>query len=128
MVVPWALISNVLLQQSQPASVWVAEFLGLGNIITGKVLDERRVETSLGMLVWPVPLGSKRGEILTILIRPERVWLDAEGHDLKGCVKDVIFKREGYHVTLDSGLTFYSPTAPGIGEEVHVRVEAERLP
>ena len=35
---------------AHPASGWVAKFLGLGNVIEGKHLGGRRVETSLGVL------------------------------------------------------------------------------
>jgi spermidine/putrescine transport system ATP-binding protein len=112
---------------TRPASAWVAEFLGLGNLIEGRVLDGKHVETSIGILTSLDPLALPVGRAVTLLVRPERVQMDADRKALKGCVKDVLFKRDGYLVTLENGFTFCAPTAPGIGDEVSFTVQAENL-
>ena len=112
---------------SHPASAWVAEFLGLGNLITGKVLGPQRVETAMGILKSPMQLVFPSDKTVTLLVRPERVKLSSDGQVLKGRVRDVLFRREGYQVTLENGFTFYAPVNPGIGEEVSFTVQAENL-
>jgi ABC-type Fe3+/spermidine/putrescine transport system ATPase subunit len=110
---------------TRPASAWVAEFLGLGNLIEGKVLDERRIETPLGILELPVPIEAGVGGPVKLLVRPEGVQLGRDGYALSGRVKDVLFKREGYQVTLANGFFFYAPKPPEIGEVVFFNVQAE---
>ena len=112
---------------SHPASAWVAEFLGLGNLITGKVLGPQRVETAMGILKSPMQLVFPSDKTVTLLVRPERVKLSSDGQVLKGRIRDVLFRREGYQVTLENGFTFYAPVNPGIGEEVSFTVQAENL-
>jgi len=112
---------------TRPASAWVAEFLGLGNLIDGKVLDERRVETPLGILELPAPLETSVGRPVKLLVRPERVHLGRDSYALRGCVKDVLFKREGYQVTLENGFVFFAPEPPDIGEVVYFTVQTESL-
>ena len=112
---------------AQPASGWVANFLGLGNVIEGKWVGGGRVETSLGTLDvdWGTEAG--RGESVALLIRPEGVKLTENGTSLKGRVADVLFQKNGFRVTLESGLYFYAPTSPQVGEELAFTLETECL-
>jgi ABC-type Fe3+/spermidine/putrescine transport system ATPase subunit len=125
---------GVIVQQGTPAEVyetpaspWVAEFLGLGNLVAGKMLDEKRIETHLGVLECLPPHASSPGSSLMVLIRPDRVSGAHAGNSLKGRVRDVVFTREGYQITLESGFYFYAAAPPEIGDEVQFTVQAEPL-
>jgi len=112
---------------TRPASGWVANFLGLGNVLDGKLLGDGKVETSLGVLETSCETEADIGESVEVLIRPERVKLTEDGTDLKGRVTDVIFQKNGYKVTLENGLYFYTAKSLKIGDEVLFEIEAECL-
>lgn len=112
---------------ARPASGWVADFLGLGNVVEGKWLGEGKVETPFGVLEVAFKMGAGMGESVALLIRPERVKLTNDRTSLKGRVADIIFQKNGYRVTLESGLYFYSPAVLRVGEEILFVVEAECL-
>ena len=112
---------------ASPASGWVANFLGLGNVFEGKLLAGGRVETKLGMVEVNCETDSGTGEIVTVLVRPELVQIENNGTGLKGRVADVLFQKNGYRVTLENGLYFYTPTPPEIGEMLGFTMEAECL-
>jgi ABC-type Fe3+/spermidine/putrescine transport system ATPase subunit len=63
----------------QPASPWVARFLGLSNLIPGRVvaLDPLRVDTALGPLLFPQGKTGESGQDVVLLIRPEAARLAA---------------------------------------------------
>jgi spermidine/putrescine transport system ATP-binding protein len=112
---------------ARPVSGWVANFLGLGNVLEGKCLGNGRVETSLGMLEVRCETEAGEGEFVALLIRPERVKLIENGTGLKGRVADVLFQKNGFRVTLENGLYFYLPTALRVGEHISFTVETECL-
>jgi ABC-type Fe3+/spermidine/putrescine transport system ATPase subunit len=110
-----------------PVSGWVAGFLGLGNVFEGKWLGDGRFETSLGVLDvdWKPEAG--RGESVALLVRPEGVKLIENGIGLKGRVADVLFQKNGYRVTLENGLYFFTPSPPQVGEGLTYTLETECL-
>lgn len=112
---------------SHPVSGWVANFLGLGNVIDGKWLGGGRVETLLGVLEVSCETEATTGESVALLIRPERVKLIENGSGLKGRVADVIFQKTRFRITLANGLYFYSSTVLEVGDELSFSVEAECL-
>jgi len=112
---------------SHPASAWVAEFLGLGNVIVGRWLGAGKVGTKLGELDINCETEASMGESVALLVRPERVKLDETGVGLKGQVVDVIFQKDGFRVTLDTGLYFYTAVPPEIGTEISFTVDVECL-
>lgn len=112
---------------SSPGSEWVAEFLGLGNVIKGIWLGDGRVETSLGVLEVDNEMEAGVGTDVAVLIRPENVTLIKKGTGLKGRVVDVIFQKTGFRVTLESGLKFFASENLNVGEEIFFAVEAECL-
>ena len=61
----------------QPASPFVARFLGMGNLLPGQVADQvNRVETSLGRFVLrPPSFVTQPGQEVTVLLRPEAAQL-----------------------------------------------------
>ncbi len=92
----------------QPASVWVARFLGLTNLIEGEVvaLNPLRVKTGLGEWhVTPVGVPSAVGNRVSILVRSTGARLSPEAglNRLTGQVVDSIFAGETFRVELEVG-------------------------
>jgi len=112
---------------AHPVSGWVANFLGLGNVIEGKTLGKGKVETKLGVLEVNCATGASKGESVALLVRPERVQLTENGTGLKGRVADILFQKNGHRVTLENGLYFYTSVPPQVGETLTFTVEAECL-
>jgi ABC-type Fe3+/spermidine/putrescine transport system ATPase subunit len=111
---------------SHPASGWVAEFLGLGNLLTGVVRRQaasQTVQTGVGTFSLKCGHAHHDGEQVHVLIRPAGASLgvEATGRSVRGSVTDILFHQSGFKVTLDNGLYFYLPAAPKIGERVAVQ-------
>ena len=96
-----------------PSSPWVARFLGLTNLIPGRVIhvDPVQVETSLGLLTPQEGQEVAVDQQVTVLIRPEAARLaddcmEAEGFPLEGTVRESSFQGGHYRLVLDhdSGL------------------------
>jgi spermidine/putrescine transport system ATP-binding protein len=112
---------------SDPGSVWAAQFLDAGNVVSGVVLSNTRpfqVETSVGVFDLKCSHAHSAGEKVNLLVNRRGVRLAAEGR-LSGVVVDVIFRQDGFKVTLDNGLDFYLPDAPRVGEKVYLTIPAE---
>jgi ABC-type Fe3+/spermidine/putrescine transport system ATPase subunit len=118
---------------SHPVSAWVAEFLGLGNVLVGKRLGDRQVETRLGVLDVNCETGppfgddTGAGETVALLIRPEQVKLTKDENGLKGRVADVLFQKNGFRITLENDLYFYTSAPPEVGAELSFTVVVECL-
>ncbi len=107
-----------------PGSVWVARFLGAGNIIGGVVVvtgKRFQVDTAVGSFHVACPRGHEIGERVDLLIRPEGARLVKEGI-LRGVVRDVVFQQERFRITLDNGLYFLLNKPCSIGREVHLAI------
>ncbi len=86
-----AVIANGRIEQTatpyelyhEPASRFVAEFVGLGTFIAATVLDARTLQTALGPIRTPVCLTSPTGTRVELLLRPDDFRIhptgDAEG-------------------------------------------------
>lgn len=118
-----------------PSTIWVAQFLGLMNFISGKVLSLQplRVQTDLGQ--WVVGCNAAKswevGDLLTLLLRPWGARLRDEQKTenvLTGKVEDIVFRGEGYRVVLQCGgmkFQFYLANSPGVGATVSLYVPPE---
>ncbi len=120
----------------QPASVWVARFLGLTNLLPGRVINRQplTVETDIGVFasvgcIEPPPLD----ESVTLLIRPGGLTgpaADRQVNTFTAEVRDVIFRGEGYRLTLSSGqysLSFHAPQAFPPGWQGRLAVQPDAL-
>lgn len=109
---------------ANPASAWVAEFLGLGSVIEARPADGGQVETAWGVLRPLAAPKSDAGGTLRVLVRPSgaRVAAGDEENVLTGQVSDVIFRNESFRVTLAGGLYFDLPEKPRVGETIRVAV------
>ena len=110
---------------SKPNSVWVAQFLGLGNIIEGKIIARNKVETEVGNFSMPCRHSHQAGEKIHLLARPLAV--ENEANQIRGRVIDILFQQDRFKVTLDNGLYFYWKDEPKIGQMLVINVKLECL-
>jgi thiamine transport system ATP-binding protein len=111
---------------SRPASLFVARFLGLDNLLAGKVGkdgDQFAIETPIGRLsTYEQGLGS-----VTVLIRPDSVRLDGQGElQLEGSVVKRSFRGNTCRAVIEINsvhLTFeFLSNTPLPAEGEHVRL------
>jgi ABC-type Fe3+/spermidine/putrescine transport system ATPase subunit len=130
----------------QPASTWVAGFLGLGNLVPGRVVSQEplKVDTFLG----PIELAetswfSERpapGQSVTILLRPDGVCPIAFSPEeneimIEGTVVETLFQGSHLRVKLrhkkGPELTFHlslqENQVPAIGQEIALAVHSQRI-
>jgi spermidine/putrescine transport system ATP-binding protein len=109
---------------AKPGSAWVADFLGLGMVLQGRVLPGRRLQTEAGTFAMPCRHHHRRGTVVHVLARPTP---GRRGMLLSGTVTDTIFQPDGYRVVLSNGLFFDSKRAPRRGSRVQARLPVECL-
>jgi ABC-type Fe3+/spermidine/putrescine transport system ATPase subunit len=123
----------------QPASTWVARFLGLTNLLDAKVVGDE-VETEIGGLEirdWRLVAPNLQSPVsnLQLLIRPEAARLSTAGPNIvHGVVTERSFRGERYRLGVrhESGieLTFNMPAnvdLPGCGEPVALSLDPQAL-
>ncbi len=109
---------------SDPGSAWVADFLGLGNLLSGKMLSHGQVQTQVGVLKTACRHSHAVGEPVSLLIRPGAASTGVGENLLTGRVADILFQNEFFRVTLENGLVFRLPTPYRVGEQVSLHVPA----
>ncbi len=106
----------------QPASEWVARFLGLDNLVAGRVVctNPIEIETPLGCLRVAPGEPLEKGQSVTLLIRPEaaRMAADCPGQGaqpLEGIVQECSFRGGHYRLVVrhGSGLVLAFQLLPG---------------
>jgi ABC-type Fe3+/spermidine/putrescine transport system ATPase subunit len=110
---------------ANPADGWVASFLGLGSVFRGQFLAG----------VWQTPLGDffqkdfsptpPENRPLSLLLRPHAQ--ETPQGQVRGRVTDVVFEGEYFRVELEGAYWFLLPSAPPLGAQVFLRVEAQIL-
>ncbi|MGB7114812.1 MAG: ABC transporter ATP-binding protein [Anaerolineales bacterium] len=115
----------------QPASIFVARFLGLTNLIQGNVRqhgDTRIVDTAIGE--WPFD-GDYTGEV-TVLIRPDTVHLNADSQcQLSGIMSKLSFRGATCRIVINVNgvpFTFELPSnmdLPREGENIQLCFDPE---
>jgi len=92
---------------SQPKSPWVARFLGMGNLVEGRVdsSDPLQVQTSVGKFELACPEGVTYpvGSEQIVLFHPWNASLanaNQTHNQITGTVEDVVFRLEGYQLDL----------------------------
>jgi ABC-type Fe3+/spermidine/putrescine transport system ATPase subunit len=113
-----------------PGSAFVAGFLGLGNVMEGRVRGKMEagsweVESEAGIFNVQCGHEHRLGEQVHLLVRP--VPADASSNTLRGMVTDAIFQQERFKVTLENGLYVHLQKAPRVGERIDVPVKVECL-
>ncbi len=85
----------------QPATPFVAEFLGFTNLLPATCLPDNRVQTSLG--IWPAKTGrSLPGDEVVVLVRPEAALMEPfeGGIPVEGRLETRLFKGRFYQITV----------------------------
>jgi ABC-type Fe3+/spermidine/putrescine transport system ATPase subunit len=92
----------------RPADAWMAQFLGLSNLITGRVTssDPCRVATSLGNLLVEGSGTAETGQKVTLLIRPEAaIFATSENQErvnsITAKVSEVSFRGSHYRLIIE---------------------------
>jgi spermidine/putrescine transport system ATP-binding protein len=123
-----------IVREGTPAEVWanpqsafVAEFLGLGNILEGTYVGRSEIETKFGELTVHCEHKHQKGDNIHLLARPLSADSKREGTIIQGVVTDVIFQQDRFKVALDNGLYVYLQNAPKVGEQIKARVKVECL-
>ncbi len=123
---------------ARPASTWVAQFLGLTNLLPGQIVSHTplRVATQEGTFVLREEvLLPREATSVTLLIRPGAARLAGAEHPgeniLLGRVVDVVFAGDMYRVEIvtSRGRTFrfVCDTAPRVGENVAWYLRPDRI-
>jgi iron(III) transport system ATP-binding protein len=116
----------------EPANRFVADFVGEGVLISGKVLAQNKIEIELGVVTGNMPLNCCLGCTVDVLLRPDDVVHD----DLSPVLAKVITKTfRGadflYTLELASGTQILSLVPShhnhAIGENIGIRLEIEHV-
>lgn len=96
-----------------PASGWVASFLGLGNVRQASALAGQAASQGFSASQW-------------LLLR-YRALEDTQQPNLRGVVSEVMLRGETFRVTLEDGLMFDLPFAPQVGQSLSLKVQVQPL-
>jgi len=113
---------------ASPGSVWVARFLGVGNLLTG-FYQEGTIQTDWGRfpLVCPAGHAHQSGERVMALLRPHEVEQVTATEGWPAKVTDVIFQQDRFRVYLDSEHYVFLPQAPRRGAQIYLRLKRSYL-
>ncbi len=116
----------------KPASEFVARFLGLNNLLPGKVQQEDGetvIDTPIGLL----PISEVASGRVTALLRPDAVQLNGNGScQLDGTVSEASFRGSTFRVVIsvkNVPLQFNFPSdvqVPEVGEQVRLSFDPAR--
>lgn len=123
-----------------PATPWVASFLGLSNLVQGIVSSESplRAETDHGVFqgVWMAEGKPRVGQKVMLLLRPAGVEIDHAAalpaqNRLSGVVEDSVFRADGFRVNLrsprDQEFSFYTNRRYETGEKVSLTLPEQAV-
>lgn len=109
-----------------PASPFVARFLGMDNLLPGEVTGSRNTQ-QVHSAVGNFPVQSEISGPVTVLLRPDTVRMDENGPcHLEGVLRQASFRGGAYKITLEVNqaiLVFDLPSTenlPGTGEIAHL--------
>ncbi|MFT5259648.1 MAG: iron(III) transport system ATP-binding protein [Saprospiraceae bacterium] len=116
----------------EPSSRFVADFIGQGVFLPGKVLDNERVETELAILNGRVPRGCLPGDNVKVLVRPDDIIHNDES-PLTARIVGRNFRGSNYLYTLqlNSGSQLLSMVHSHhdhqLGEQLGIEIELDHL-
>ena len=103
---------------NEPANVYVANFIGESNIISGKMLEDYKVRFD-DVTFDCVDFGFRKDEPVDVVLRPEDIDIvDVKDGKLTGEVQSVLFKGVHYEIIVE--------TVPGTSVTVNMRVVHNR--
>ncbi len=123
---------------NRPASAWAARFLGLTNLLDGRVqsLAPLRVSTALGDFesACAGDHALQVGQAVTLLLRPGGLRVpdpQASSNLISGWVEDVVFRGEGFGVHLrcaeDMHFIFHLQQTPVEGDTVTYQIDPQAV-
>ena len=103
---------------NEPANVYVANFIGESNIISGRMLEDYKVRFD-DVTFDCVDFGFRKDEPVDVVLRPEDIDIvDVKDGKLTGEVQSVLFKGVHYEIVVE--------TVPGTSVTVNMRVVHNR--
>ncbi len=116
----------------QPASPTVADFIGEGVFIPGRIIDDYAVKTEIGDIHGHSPHGMKRGQSVKVLLRPDDILHD-DSSQMNALVKEKAFRGAAFLYTLEltSGRRILSLVPSHhdhpVGKPIGIRTEIDHL-
>ncbi|OWY39987.1 ABC transporter ATP-binding protein [Xenophilus sp. AP218F] len=116
----------------EPATRFVADFIGQGAFARGKVVSPRCVALEIGEFCGIVPLQFEVGDEVDVLLRPDDVVHD-DASPVQAEVLAKVFRGAEFHYTLGlpSGQRLLAQVAShhdhAVGESIGIRLELEHL-
>ncbi|PVV08637.1 MAG: ABC transporter ATP-binding protein [gamma proteobacterium symbiont of Ctena orbiculata] len=116
----------------KPADRFVAEFIGKGSMIPGRVLEDGRIDSVLGIMCADLKQQHQAGDSVELLLRPDDIIHDDQS-DYKLKIVGKVFQGAEYLYTLslDDGTELLclvqSHHDHGIGERLGVRLAVEHV-
>ncbi len=116
-----------------PANPWAARFLGMGNLLPGKVTQQAPLLATTVLGVFAASIAPQaavhNGQEVTLLLRPNLARSEPPGSLLRGRVVDSSFRGEGYRVELecapDTRFQFMLKRDYPVGETVTLMLPVE---
>lgn len=113
----------------QPATAFVARFLGLNNLIPGKIIltgkDKLQVQTTIGQFDITTPGEFQPGGDVTVLFRPDMLQVgDSGSQRLEGILKETLFRGDSIRAWIEvqgTRLTVDLPSRnslPNVGQAI----------
>lgn len=116
----------------KPKTLFVADFIGQGELIPGEYIGDQQLETELGVITGPVPEQCKIGCKLNLMIRPDDVVHD-DSSPVKLEVVEKLFRGADFLYTLrlpsgrDVLCIAHSHHDHAIGEQIGIRLDVDHL-
>jgi spermidine/putrescine transport system ATP-binding protein len=115
---------------TKPGSAFVAGFLGLGNLVEGRILGRMLdaswdMKVDAGVFAVQCVHEHQPGDQVRLLVRP--LPEEDEPNIIQGTISDVIFQQDRFKVILENGLYVYLQKAVQVGERIQVPVKVECL-
>lgn len=116
----------------KPANRYVADFIGKGVFLSGIIVDEKRVQSALGILVNDTPHGLAINQPVDILVRPDDLLHDDDS-EAKAIIVNKQFRGSHflYRVLLASQQELYcfasSHHNHALGEAIGVKLDLDHL-
>ncbi len=123
---------NAFALYHRPACTYVADFVGDGVFLPGKVINSTNVETELGMINGGQSHGFSHGDSVSVLIRPDDIIHD-DSSQLHARVLDKVFRGAQFLYTLalqsDARVLSLVPSHHNhaLDEYIGIRVEIDHL-
>ena len=116
----------------EPSTRYVADFIGQGVFLTGKVTSPRCVRLEIGEYCGIVPLKFQPGDEVDVLVRPDDVQHD-DASSTRAIVCTKVFRGAEFHYTLSlpSGQRLLAQVPSHhdhpVGEAIGIRLELDHL-